>query len=141
MVTMVTRIIGVDFGDARVGVAVSDPLGITAQGLDTLNEKNMESAAEHLRNLASELGAAKFVVGFPKNMNGTIGERGKRTQEFAKLLEEKSGLPVILWDERLSSAAAHGVLAQSGVSGKKRTGAVDKIAATMILQSYMESIK
>jgi len=134
------RIIGVDFGDARCGIAVSDALGITAQGLDTLNEKNMERVVDYLCNLAKELGAAEFVVGFPKNMNGTIGERGKRTQEFAKLLEERSKLPVKLWDERLTSTAAHNVLAEANVSGKNRKNAVDRIAATMILQGYLASL-
>ena len=133
------RIIGVDFGDARVGIAASDSLGVTAQGLDTLHEKNMERVIDHLCSLAKELSATEFVVGLPKNMNGTIGERGIRTQQFAKLLEEKSRLRVKLWDERLTSAAAHSVLAEGNVSGKKRAGAVDKIAAIMILQGYMQS--
>jgi len=133
--------IGIDFGDARTGIAVSDLLGITAQGLDTLNEKNPERVAEYLCNLAKELNATEFVVGFPKNMNGTVGERGEKTQKFAKLLEERSGLSVKLWDERLTSTAAHNVLAEANVSGKNRKNAVDKIAAVMILQGYMESKK
>ena len=134
------RIIGIDYGDARCGIAVSDLLGITAQGLDTLNEIDLTKVVKHLCGLAKELNVSKFVVGFPKNMNGTIGERGERTQEFAKTLEEQSKLPVILWDERLTSAAAHSVLAEGNVSGKKRTGKVDQIAAVMILQGYMNSI-
>ena len=134
------RIIGIDYGEARVGIAVSDLLGITAQGLDTLNEKNQARVIEHLRGLAKEYNAAEFVVGLPKNMNGTLGERGIKTQEFAKLLEEASGISVKLWDERLTSAAAHNVLAEAQVSGKKRKNAVDKIAAVLILQGYMNSI-
>jgi len=134
------RIIGVDYGEARVGIAASDLLGITAQGLDTLHEKDSSKVVAHLCALAKELNAGEFVVGFPKNMNGTVGERGERTQAFAKQLGEMSGIPVKLWDERLTSSAAHGVLAESGVSGKNRKGAVDKIAAVMILQSYMASL-
>ena len=133
------RIIGVDFGEARIGVAVSDLLGITAQGLDTLKEKNMERVVAHLCKLAQELVAEEFVVGLPKNMNGTIGERGRRTQEFANLLEKKSGLSVKLWDERLTSVSAHNVLSEGNVRGKKRAAAVDKIAAVLILQNYMDS--
>jgi len=133
------RIIGVDFGDARVGIAVSDLLGITAQGLDTLNEKNPKLVVAHLCKLAVELGVSEFVVGLPKNMNGTLGERAIKTQEFAKLLESDSGLPVILWDERLTSAAAHNVLAEANIRGKNRKNAVDKIASVMILQGYMDS--
>ena len=133
------RIIGVDYGDARVGIAASDLLGITAQGLDTLNEKDPERVVEHLCTLAKDLSAAEFVVGFPKNMNGTVGERGEKTQKFAELLEERSKLPVKLWDERLTSSAAHNVLAEANVSGKNRKNAVDKIAAVMILQGYMDS--
>jgi len=139
-VNAVTRIIGVDFGEARTGIAVSDLLGITAQGLDTLQEKDMAKVLNHLCDIAKEYNAREFVVGFPKNMNGTVGERGERTSEFAKLLEEKSKLPVKLWDERLTSSAAHNVLAEANVSGKNRKLAVDKIAAVMILQSYMSSI-
>jgi len=134
------RIIGIDFGEARTGIAVSDPLGITAQGLDTLQEKDIVKVVEHLCEISKEYDASEFVVGFPKNMNGSIGERGERTQEFAKLLEEQSRLHVKLWDERLTSSAAHNVLAEANISGKNRKGAVDKIAAVMILQSYMASI-
>ena len=132
-----TRIIGIDFGEARTGIAVSDPLGITAQGLETFAEKDIIKVVEHLCTLAKEYNSREFVVGFPKNMNGTVGERGERTREFAKLLEERSGLPVKLWDERLTSSAAHNVLAEANVSGKNRKLAVDKIAAVMILQNYM----
>jgi putative Holliday junction resolvase len=134
------RIIGVDYGDARVGIAVSDALGITAQGLDTLQEKDTTKVIAHLCALAKEYNATEFVVGFPKNMNGTVGERGEKTQEFAKLLKDASEIPVKLWDERLTSSAAHNVLAEANVSGKNRKNAVDKIAAMLILQNYMESI-
>ena len=133
------RIIGVDFGDSRTGVAVSDYLGFTAQGLDTLKEKNTLRIVEHLIRVAAFYGASEFVVGLPKNMNGTIGERGKKTKKFAEELSERSGLPVTLWDERLSSVSAHNTLSEGNVRGQKRKDSVDRIAAVLILQGYLES--
>ena len=119
-------------------MAVSDALGITAQGLDTVYESNMQKVASRLTAMAAELGAGEFVVGFPKNMNGTVGERGIRTQEFAKLLNETSGLPVTLWDERLTSVSAQNILKDSARRVRREKGNTDKISAVLILQGYME---
>ena len=130
-----------DFGDARCGVAISDALGITAQGLDTIAGGNMQKVAVALTLLALDNDAGEFVVGFPKNMNGTVGERGKRTQKFAKILGEVSGLPVTLWDERLTSVSAHNTLREANVRASKQKGSVDKIAAVLILQGYMAKNK
>ena len=134
-------ILGVDFGDSRTGYATSDALGFSANTLETYSEKNMNKVAEHTAEIAKELNAEKIVLGFPKNMNGTIGERGKKTKAFAKLLREMTGLDVILWDERLTTVSAHSLMNETNVRGKKRKDSVDKIAAAFILQAYLDSNK
>ncbi|MDO4743673.1 MAG: Holliday junction resolvase RuvX [bacterium] len=134
-------ILGVDFGDSRTGYATSDVLGFSAHTLETYSEKNMNKVAEHTAKLAKELNAEKIVLGFPKNMNGTVGERGKKTKAFAKLLREMTGLDVILWDERLTTVSAHSLMNETNVRGKKRKDSVDKIAAAFILQAYLDSNK
>ena len=134
-------ILGVDFGDSRTGYATSDALGFSAHTLETHSEKNVKKVAEHTAELAKRLGAEKIVLGLPKNMNGTIGERGKKTKTFAKLLRELTGLEVILWDERLTTVSAHNLMNETNTRGKKRKAAVDKIAAAFILQSYLDSNK
>ena len=134
-------ILGVDFGDSRTGYATSDSLGFAAHTLETYNEKNMNKVAQHTAELAKNLNAEKIVLGFPKNMNGTIGERGKKTKAFAKLLRELTALEVILWDERLTTVSAHNLMNETNVRGKKRKDSVDKIAAAYILQGYLDSNK
>ncbi len=134
-------ILGVDFGDSRTGYATSDALGFSAHTLETYSEKNAKKVAEHTAELAKGLGAEKIVLGLPKNMNGTIGERGKKTKMFATLLRELTGLEVILWDERLTTVSAHNLMNETNTRGKKRKAAVDKIAAAFILQSYLDSNK
>jgi putative Holliday junction resolvase len=134
-------ILGVDFGDSRTGYATSDALGFSANTLETYSEKNMNRVAEHTAQLAKKLNAEKIVLGFPKNMNGTIGERGKKTKAFAKLLREMTGLEIILWDERLTTVSAHSLMNETNVRGKKRKDSVDKIAAAFILQAYLDSNK
>ncbi len=132
-------VLGVDFGDSRTGYAVSDALGFAAQTPEVYKEKNMIKVAEYTAKLAKDVNAQKIVLGFPKNMNGTIGDRGKKSKKLAVLLEEKTGLPVILWDERLTTVSAHNLMNQTNVRGTKRKETVDKIAAAFILQSYLDS--
>ncbi len=132
-------ILGVDFGDSRTGYAVSDALGFSANTLETYHEKDMNKVAEHTAELAKRLGAEKIVLGFPKNMNGTVGERGKKTKAFAKRLEMMIECPVVLWDERLTTVSAHNLMNETNVRGKKRKDSVDKIAAAFILQAYLDS--
>jgi len=134
-------ILGVDFGDSRIGYATSDALGFSVHTLETFQEKNMVKVAEHTAELVKTLGAEKIVLGFPKNMNGTVGDRGKKTKALVKLLKELVDCPIILWDERLTTVSAHNLMNETNVRGKKRKDSVDKIAAAFILQSYLDSIK
>ncbi len=134
-------ILGVDFGDSRTGYAASDALGMAAHTLEVFSEKSMMKVAEHTAQLAKELKAEKIVLGFPKNMNGTVGERGKKSKKLAAVLEEMTGLPVVLWDERLTTVSAHSLMNETNVRGKKRKAAVDKIAAAFILQAYLDSLR
>lgn len=134
------RIIGFDYGDSRIGVAVSDLLGLTAQSVGLIAEKNFEKQVLKVLEYCDEYKAEKIVLGMPKNMNGTIGERGEKTQLFADALRKKTSVPIIFWDERLTTSAAHRTLSESNVSGKKRKGILDKIAAVFILQGYLDSL-
>lgn len=133
------RILGIDYGDARIGIAVSDLLGITAQGVCVIAEKNFQKQVEKVISCVKEYGAGKIVLGFPKNMNGTVGERGEKTKVFADALKEKTDAEIIFWDERLTTAAAHRTLEEGAVSGKKRKGILDKLSAVFILQGYLDS--
>ncbi|RSD24108.1 Holliday junction resolvase RuvX [Mesobacillus subterraneus] len=135
------RIMGLDVGSKTVGIALSDELGWTAQGLDTLkiNEEENVFGFEELGKIIKENQVDKVVVGLPKNMNGTIGPRGEASQFYARELEERFGIPVILWDERLTTVAAERVLLEADVSRKKRKKVIDKMAAVMILQGYLNS--
>ncbi|MCM3596336.1 Holliday junction resolvase RuvX [Metabacillus idriensis] len=136
------RIIGLDFGSKTLGVAVSDEFGWTAQGLETIkiDEEGGNFGLERLAQIVDAHQAEKIVLGFPKNMNGTVGPRGEASQTFALKLEKKFGVPVILWDERLSTMAAERVLISADVSRKKRKKVIDKMAAVMILQGYLDSL-
>jgi putative holliday junction resolvase len=135
------RVMGLDVGSKTVGVAISDELGWTAQGLETLkiNEDENSFGFEQLGKIINEYQVEKVVVGLPKNMNGTIGPRGEASQKFAKELEERFGISAILWDERLTTMAAERVLIEADVSRKKRKKVIDKMAAVMILQGYLDS--
>lgn len=134
------RIMGLDFGDRTIGVAVSDEMGWTAQGVEVIRRKTPESDMDRLRQLAAEYGVEEIVVGLPKNMNGSIGPRGELSQEFAGLLRDTLSLPVHLWDERLTTVSAHRTLLEADVSRKKRKQVVDKLAAVFILQGFLDSI-
>ncbi|WP_445477857.1 Holliday junction resolvase RuvX [Lysinibacillus irui] len=135
------RIMGLDVGSKTVGVAVSDALGWTAQGIETvkINEANGEFGIERIAELVKEYTITEFVVGFPKNMNNTVGPRGEASENYKKLLEEHFSLPVKLWDERLTTMAAERMLIEADVSRKKRKQVIDKMAAVMILQGYLDS--
>ncbi len=135
------RIMGLDVGSKTVGVALSDELGWTAQGLKTLkiNEEKQEYGFEEIGQLIKEYQVSKVVIGLPKNMNGTIGPRGEASRQFAKEIEERFSVPAVLWDERLTTMAAERVLLEADVSRKKRKKVIDKMAAVMILQGYLDS--
>ncbi|MBT2686068.1 Holliday junction resolvase RuvX [Bacillus sp. ISL-37] len=135
------RTMGLDVGSKTVGIALSDELGWTAQGLETLkiNEEENVFGFDELGKIIKEYEVSKVVVGLPKNMNGTIGPRGEASQFFARELEERFGVPVILWDERLTTVAAERVLLEADLSRKKRKKVIDKMAAMMILQGYLNS--
>ncbi|GAB3050511.1 Holliday junction resolvase RuvX [Virgibacillus ainsalahensis] len=134
------KIIGMDVGSKTIGVAVSDALGWTAQGLTTIkwNENELNSADEELKKIIVEHEIGKAIIGLPKNMNGTIGERGEASQRFAKHIEAVYNIPTVLWDERLTTVAAERVLLEADMSRKKRKKVIDKMAAVMILQGYLD---
>ncbi|MCI7130756.1 MAG: Holliday junction resolvase RuvX [Lachnospiraceae bacterium] len=134
------RIMGLDFGSKTVGVAVSDPLGITAQGVEIVRRKSpnkLRQTLARIDELVHEYGVEELVLGYPKNMNGTEGERCEKTKEFKELLEKRTGLPVALWDERLTTVAADRSMMEAGLGRYERKEYVDEIAAVFILQGYM----
>ncbi|WP_028596039.1 Holliday junction resolvase RuvX [Paenibacillus assamensis] len=132
------KLIGLDYGDRKIGVAVSDAMGWTAQGLEVIVRRSPEDDLRRLEALVREHGVEEIVLGLPKNMNGTIGPRGEISIAFAETLKQSLGLPVHLWDERLSTVSAERTLLEADVSRKKRRQVVDKIAATIILQNYLD---
>ena len=137
------RILGLDYGSKTVGVAVSDPLGLTAQKVETIwrkQENKLRRTLARIEELVAEYGVEKIVVGLPKNMNNTIGERGMATEAFRDSLVRRTGLDVILWDERLSTVASNKVLMESGVRREHRKKVIDQVAASMILQGYLDSL-
>jgi len=134
------RIMGLDVGDRTIGVAVSDPLGFTAQGITTVRRKSIESDLEELKKICNEYQVDTFVVGLPKNMNGTLGPQGEKVKSFCEVLKEAIDIPIKMWDERLTTVAAHKAMLEADLSRAKRKKLVDKIAATYILQGYLDSI-
>lgn len=133
------RILGLDYGDRTIGVAVSDELGWTAQGIEVIRRKSEETDLERLRQLSVQFQVEEIVVGLPKNMNGTLGPRSEASMAFARILVQELGIPVQLWDERLTTVSATRTLIEADVSRKKRKQVVDKIAAQLILQNYLDS--
>lgn len=129
---------GLDLGTKTIGVAISDELGWTAQGIETVKRVSLEKDLERLEQLIKEYDVSEIIVGYPKNMNGTIGERGQATEQFAEHLSSRFQLPVHLWDERLTTVAANKMLLDADVSRKKRKKVIDKLAAVIILQSYLD---
>ncbi len=133
------RILGIDPGEKRIGLAVSDPLGITASGLETIHYAELGIALERITAVCEEYEISKIVVGNPINMNGSRGPASEKAEAFAALLREKTGLPVYLHDERLTSGRAEKLLIEGGLRREKRRRIKDKIAAALILESYMVS--
>lgn len=132
---------GLDVGTKTIGVALSDEMGWTAQGLETIaiNEEKKRFGFQRIGEIIKEYDVQQIIVGLPKNMNNTIGPRGEASQHFAEMLIDTFQLPVKLWDERLSTVAAERVLLEADVSRKKRKKVIDKLAATMILQGFLDS--
>lgn len=140
--TMKIRIMGLDYGSKTVGVAISDPLGITAQGIEIVRRKTenkLRQTLARIEELIKEYQVESIVLGFPKNMNNTIGERASKTLEFGEMLKRRTGLEVIMWDERLTTAQATRVLIEGDIRREDRSCYVDKLAAVFILQAYLDS--
>lgn len=134
------RILGLDVGSKTIGVAVSDPLGFTAQGITTIRRTNKKKDLEEIKKLCDEYKAEVIVVGLPKNMNGTIGPSGEIIMAFGKLIEEELKVQIKFWDERLTTVAAHKAMLEADLSRNKRKKIVDKVASTYILQGYLDMI-
>lgn len=135
------RLMGLDYGSKTVGVAVSDPLGLTAQGIETVwrkQENKLRQTLARLEELIEEYQVERIVLGYPKNMNNTIGERAVKSLEFKEKLEMRTGLPVVMWDERLTTAEAERTLMETGVRRENRKQYLDQMAAVLILQGYLD---
>lgn len=138
------RIMGLDYGSKTVGVAVSDALQITAQGLEIVRRKQenkLRQTLARIEELIVEYEVEEIVLGFPKNMNDTVGERGEKSLEFKEMLERRTGLPVIMWDERLTTVSADKAMMEAGIRRENRKEYVDRIAAALILQGYLDFCK
>ena len=136
------RIMGLDYGSKTIGVAISDPLGLTAQGIEIIrreDENKLRKSLRRIEELVSEYQVEEMFLGFPKNMNNTIGERAQKSLELKEMLERRCGLPVIMWDERLTTVEANRTLMESGVRRENRSKYVDMIAAVFILQGYLDA--
>ena len=134
------RILGLDLGQKTIGVAISDPLGFTAQGLTTIRRNNKGKDIEDLKKICDDYSVETIVIGLPKNMNGTIGPSGEIAMEFGKIVEEELKIKVEFWDERLTTVAAHKAMLEADLSRNKRKKIVDKVASTYILQGYLDRI-
>jgi putative Holliday junction resolvase len=137
------RILCIDYGDVRIGAAVSDPLGLTAQMLETIKWRgDIQKPIQRIKELAASLGCKTIVVGIPRNMDGSVGERELKTRGFMKLLEnEIPQTDIVPWDERLTTVMAQRALHDMGISAKNQKGRVDQVAAAFILQGYLDSIR
>jgi len=140
MTSTAGRILGVDLGSRRIGLAISDGLGLTAQGLDTLERRNKRTDLAILGKLIRERGITEILLGNPLNMRGDAGRQSGWVEEFAVALRKHTGLPVRLWDERLTTVEASRVLRESGIGIEKRAAAVDRLSAVILLQSYLDSL-
>jgi putative Holliday junction resolvase len=133
------RILGLDVGARRIGVAISDPLGLTAQGLPTLQRRNRRYDQSELRRVVREYEVSEIVVGNPLRMSGQTGAQAEKMAVFAEQIKEELSLPVHLWDERLSTAEAHRLLDETGIRDARRKEVIDKMAAVLILQSFLDA--
>jgi len=131
------RILAIDYGERRIGLAISDALGFTAQGLPTLNVSSMKKALRAIQEIMAEYQVNTLVVGLPRNMDGTEGPEANKVRTFARRLEERTGAQLILWDERLTSRAALRTMQDMGLKTKGRKGDIDRIAATLMLEEYL----
>ena len=137
------RIMGLDYGTKTVGVAVSDPLGITAQAVETITRKEenkLRKTCARIEALIAEYGVERIVLGFPKHMNNDIGERAEKALEFRDILARRTGLEVVMWDERLTTVSAERTLMESGIRRENRKKHIDQIAAVFILQGYLDML-
>ena len=135
------RIMAIDYGDQRIGLAVSDLLGMLCGEAWTMNEWDMERASKRISEEAAARAVGTLVLGLPKNMDGSEGVRAEKSREFKAMLERDSGLPVVLWDERRSSIEAHAILHAAGKKEKQHRKTVDAVAASLILEGYLGSLK
>lgn len=131
------KVMAIDYGDARTGIAISDPTGLLAGYTTVIHSRSAQRVAEEVGALVKEHGVERLVMGYPKNMNGTEGPRAQLYQEFAELLRETVGMEVTLWDERRTTVDAHRILTETGNRGKKRKEKVDAVAASLILEGYL----
>ena len=135
------RVMGLDYGSKTVGVAVSDALGLTAQGIEIVRRKSenkLRQTLARIEEIAKEYGVEKIVLGFPKHMNNDIGERAEKSLEFKEMLGRRTGLPVVMWDERLTTVEADRTMMETGIRRENRKEYVDMIAAVFILQGYLD---
>lgn len=135
------RVMGLDYGSKTVGVALSDPLGLTAQGIEIVRRKSetkLRQTLARIEEIAKEYSVEKIVLGFPKHMNNDIGERAEKSLEFKEMLERRTGLPVVMWDERLTTVEADRTMMETGIRRENRKEYVDMIAAVFILQGYLD---
>ncbi|MGF7397036.1 Holliday junction resolvase RuvX [Thermoanaerobacterium thermosaccharolyticum] len=133
------RTIGLDVGDKTIGVAISDPSGLIAQGIKTIKRSNLDDDIQEINKIINSFKAEEIVVGFPKNMNGTIGPQGQKVINFVEILRKEIDLPILLWDERLTTVEANRMLIEGAdMRRDKRKKVIDKLAATIILQGYLD---
>ena len=138
------RIMGLDYGSKTVGVAVSDALGLTAQGIEIVRRKSenkLRQTLARIEEIAKEYGVEKIVLGFPKHMNNDIGERAEKSLEFKEMLERRTGLPVVMWDERLTTVSASRYLNETNTRGTARKGVIDTLSAQIILQNALDRLR
>ena len=136
------RILGLDYGSVTVGVAISDELGLTAQGIEVIRRKEenkLRKTLSRIEELVTEYQVKTIVLGYPKNMNNTIGDRAHKSEEFREMLVKRTGVEVLLWDERLSTVSAHQSMIESGKRREQRAEVVDMVAAVFILQSFLDA--
>ncbi len=133
------RLMGLDVGDKTIGVAVSDLLGWTAQGVETIRRTSYKEDIDRLKQIIVEKEVEKLVVGLPKNMNGTLGPQGEKVKKFVDKLKSRIDIEIVFWDERLTTVAAEKMLISADVSRKKRKKVIDKVAAIYILQGYLDN--
>ena len=131
------RIMAIDYGDAHTGIAISDPTGLLTGISTTIHSRRQEQVVEQICALVREYGVEELVLGYPKNMDGSLGPRAEKAEAMAALLREAAGLPVVLWDERRTTVDAHQILMHNGQNARKRKKTVDAVAAALILEGYL----